>query len=124
MGTSWKPLVGAGAFSGAMETLLAACNTAASAVTEVSYTYPTFTPVPDIQVVQDAINNIVRAKYNLTLKLNPINAGSYDQKQKLAVAAGDVQDIVYAVPWTTNYYITIPQSPLVPLHHIFNKHTP
>jgi putative aldouronate transport system substrate-binding protein len=124
LATSGKTLLAAGALSGAMETLLAACNTAASAVTEVSYTYPTFTPVPDIQVVQDAINNIVRAKYNLTLKLNPINAGSYDQKQKLAVAAGDVQDIVYAVPWTNNYYVNVAQGALVPLDDLLKKNAP
>src|SRR5689334_16954773 len=124
LATSGKTLLAAGALGGAMEPLLAACAPAASAVTEVSYTYPTFTPVPDIQVVQDAINNIVRAKYNLTLKLNPIDAGSYDQKQKLAVAAGDVQDIVYAVPWTNNYYVNVAQGALAPLDDLLKKNAP
>jgi putative aldouronate transport system substrate-binding protein len=125
LATSGKTLLAAGALGGAMETLLTACDTGTSTgITEVSYTYPTFTPVPDVRVVQDAINKIVRSKYHLTLKLNPIDAGSYDQKQKLAVAAGDEQDIVYAVPWTNNYYVNVAQGALLPLDDLLKKYAP
>src|SRR5579859_2726384 len=100
-----KTMLVAGAMSTTVGTLLSACgpsttSSTTSASAEVSYTYPTFTPVPEVQQVQDALNKILQARYNVTLKLHPIDAGAYDQKQKLAVAAGDVQDIVYAVPWT------------------------
>src|SRR5256886_16706790 len=91
---------------------------------EVTYTYPTFTPVPDVQLVQDAINKILLPKYGVTLKLNPVDAGAYDQKQKLAVAAGDVQDIVYAVPWTNNYYVNVAQGALLPLDDLLQKYAP
>ena len=90
-----KTILTVGALSGATGTLLSACGPAATTTSgnvEVSYTYPTFTPVPDVQQVQDALNKILQARYNVTLKLHPTDAGAYDQKQKLAVAAGDVQD--------------------------------
>jgi len=91
---------------------------------EVTYSYPTFTPVPDAQLVQEAINKILLPKYGVTLKLNPIDAGAYDQKQKLAVAAGDVQDIVYSVPWINNYYVNVAQGALKPLDDLIKRYAP
>src|SRR5258708_34809832 len=113
--------------STAAETLLSACGPAATTTSgsvAVSYTYPTFTPVPDVQQVQDALNKILQTRYNVTLKLNPIDAGAYDQKQKLAVAAGDVQDILYAVPWTNNYYVNVAQGALLPLDDLLRQYAP
>src|SRR5712691_2802758 len=99
--------------------LLSACDWFAksgpTSTTEVSYTYPTFTPVPDSALVQDAMNKILKPKYGVTIKLNPIDFGAYDQKQKLAVAGGDIQDIVYSVPWVNNYYVNVAQGALKPL---------
>jgi putative aldouronate transport system substrate-binding protein len=122
-----KTILAVGTLSGAAETLLSACGPAATTTSgsvEVSYTYPTFTPVPDVQQVQDALNKILQTRYNVTLKLHPIDAGAYDQKQKLAVAAGDVQDIVYAVPWTNNYYVNVAQGALLPLDDLLQKYAP
>src|SRR5260221_6855557 len=122
-----KTILAAGAMSTAVETLLSACGPAAATTSgsvAVSYTYPTFTPVPDVQQVQDALNKILQTRYNVTLKLNPIDAGAYDQKQKLAVAAGDVQDIVYAVPWTNNYYVNVAQGALPALDDLLHKYAP
>ncbi|PYP69209.1 MAG: hypothetical protein DMD41_17215 [Gemmatimonadetes bacterium] len=108
--------------------LLEACDwfakSSPTSTAEVTYTYPTFTPVPDVQLVQDAINKILLPKYGVTLKLNPVDAGAYDQKQKLAVAAGDVQDIVYSVPWINNYYVNVAQGALKPLDDLIKKYAP
>src|SRR5258708_36430737 len=122
-----KTILAVGTLSGAAETLLSACGPAATTTSgsvEVSYTYRTFTPVPDVQQVQDALNKILQTRYNVTLKPHPIDAGAYDQKQKLAVAAGDVQDIVYAVPWTNNYYVNVAQGALSPLDDLLQKYAP
>src|SRR6266851_4316392 len=101
-----KAVVAGGAIAAAGP-LLSACDwfakSGATSATEVGYTYPTFTPVPDVALVQDAMNKILKPKYGVTIKLNPIDFGAYDQKQKLAVAGGDVQDIVYSVPWVNKY---------------------
>src|SRR5260370_32388474 len=70
--------------------LLSACDWFAksgpTSATEGAYTYPTFTPVPDVALVQDAMNKILKPKYGLTVKLNPIDFRPYDQNQKLALA--------------------------------------
>lgn len=125
LANSGKTVLMAGAIGGAAGALLSACESSTpGGAIEVSYTYPTFTPVPDIQLVQDAINKIMKARYNLTVKLNPIDSGAYDQKQKLAVAAGDEQDIVYAVPWTNNYYVNVAQGALLPLDDLLKKSAP
>jgi putative aldouronate transport system substrate-binding protein len=108
--------------------LLSACDWFAksgpTSATDVAYTYPTFTPVPDVALVQDAMNKILKPKYGVTIKLNPIDFGAYDQKQKLAVAAGDVQDIVYSVPWVNNYYVNVAQGALKPLDTLLKSHAP
>src|SRR5260370_7509184 len=97
-----KTILAVGAMSTAAETLLSACGPAAttSGSVEVSYTYPTFTPVPDVQQVQDALNKILQTRYNVTLKLHPIDAGPYHHKQNLSLAPPDFQDILYPVPCT------------------------
>src|SRR5260370_8585668 len=93
-----KTILTVGALSGATGTLLSACGpatTTTSGSVEVSYTYPTFTPVPDVQQVQDALNKILQTRYNVTLKPKPIDPGPYDKKQKLASPPADHQHIVY-----------------------------
>lgn len=122
-----KLLVAGGAVTAAGP-LLAACDwfgkSSPTSTAEVTYTYPTFTPVPDSGLVQDAINKIMLPRYGVTIKLNPIDSGAYDQKQKLAVAAGDVQDIVYSVPWINNYYVNVAQGALKPLDDLLKKSAP
>ena len=108
--------------------LLEACDWFAkstpTSTAEVSYTYPTFAAVPDVQLVQDAINKLMLPRYGVSLKLNPIDFGAYDQKQKLAIAAGDVQDIVYSVPWVNNYYVNVAQGALKPLDSLLKSQAP
>src|SRR5467141_1830170 len=122
-----KALLAGGAI-GTAGPLLSACDWFAKSgpmsTTEVTYTYPTFTPVPDSALVQDAMNKILKSKYGVTIKLNPIDFGAYDQKQKLAVAGGDVQDIVYSVPWVNNYYVNVAQGALKPLDDLLHKYAP
>src|SRR5229473_1065109 len=122
-----KAVVAGGAIAAAGP-LLSACDWFAksgpTSATEVAYTYPTFTPVPDVALVQDAMNKILKPEYGVTIKLNPIDFGAYDQKQKLAVAAGDVQDIVYSVPWVNNYYVNVAQGALKPLDGLLKSHAP
>src|SRR5207245_10899879 len=89
-----KALLAGGAI-GTAGPLLSACDWFAksgpTSTTEVAYTYPTFTPVPDVALVQDAMKRILKPKYGVTSKLNPIDFGAYDQRRKLDDAAGDVE---------------------------------
>src|SRR5260370_2452237 len=82
--------------------LLSACDWFAksgpTSATEVAYTYPTFTPVPDVALVQDAMNKILKPKYGVTIKLNPIDVVAYDQKQELPVAASHALTTAFTIP--------------------------
>src|SRR5260370_17133713 len=77
--------------------LLSACDWFAksgpTSATEVAYTYPTFTPVPDVALVQDAMNKILKPKYGVTIKLNPIHFGAYAPQPKLPVSPRHRQDL-------------------------------
>ena len=71
LSASGKTVFALGAAGGSAGAFLAACSSGGStgSATEVSYTYPTFAPVPDVKLVQDAMNKILLDKYNVTIKL-------------------------------------------------------
>src|SRR5712692_6804384 len=105
-----KALLAGGAI-GTAGPLLSACDWFAksgpTSSTEVAYTYPTFTPVPDVALVQDAMNKILKPKDGVTIMLDPIDFGAYAQEQMLSVAAGVVQVFVFAVPWVNSYVFIV-----------------
>src|SRR6266478_1257919 len=95
--------------------LLSACDWFAksgpTSTTEVSYTYPTFTPVPDSALVQDAMNKILKPKYGVTIKLNPIDdllhkyapktyASMTVQSWQATKVNGKIYGVLNQQPWT------------------------
>ncbi len=114
-------LVGSGA------TLLTACggDTTSSGPVTVTYTYPTFTPVPDVQLVTDAMNATEQfKKANLRVKLNPIDYASYDQKLQLGYAAGTRYDMVFTAPWANNYLQNALKGNFLPLDDLLKQNAP
>ena len=91
----------------ALATLLAACGESAatpSGPTVVTYTFDSFSKLTDTQLVADAMSNLPQLKkLNIKVKLNPIDAASYDQKLQLGYTAGQVYDMVFTAPWVNNY---------------------
>src|SRR2546428_3926074 len=81
-----KALLAGGAI-GTAGPLLSACDWFAksgpTSTTEVTYTYPTFTPVPDSALVQDAMNKILKPKYCGTIKPYPNYFRAYDTNPNL-----------------------------------------
>ena len=68
----------------------------------IKYTYGG-TVFKDVQLVEDAMNVILRERLNATIKLNPIDWGAYDGKTQLAFNSGEVCDIIFSAPWINNY---------------------
>lgn len=89
----------------------------------VSYTYPG-TVFKDVQAVEDALNAVLQPKINTTLKLKPIDWGAFDEKMKLAFAAGEECDIVFTAPWINNYIQNIANGNLLPLDNLLAKNAP
>lgn len=106
--------------------LLAACGgtTQNTGPVQITYMYPTFNTVKDVQLVQDAMNVLLKQKINATIKLQPIDVGAYDQKMKLLFASGQQCDIVFTAPWTNNYYQNVNQGNLQPLDDLLARYAP
>ena len=90
---------------------------------EITYSFPGGTPT-DLQAVQDAINAIVAPQIGATVKINPIDWGSYDQKMKLAFAAGETCDAVFTAQWINNYNQNITNGNLMALDDLLPSVTP
>lgn len=91
---------------------------------ELRYTYPSFSPVKDVALVQDALNVLLKQKINATVILEPVDGGAYDQKRKLATAANEPCDVVFTAPWINNYFTNISQGNLLPLDKLLAAHAP
>ncbi len=119
----------------AATTAAAAGTTAAGATTaaataaanlplvELTYTYRG-TPPKDLALVQEALDKLTKAKIHATVKLVPIDPGSFDQKVKLAFAAGEKMDLIFTAPWTNDYYQNVSQGNLLPIDDLVTKYAP
>ena len=68
----------------------------------LSYYFPG-TPQPDLQVVQDAMNKILKEKINAEINLYPISFDNYEQKMKVMINTQEKFDLVFTAPWQLNY---------------------
>jgi len=88
------------------------------------YVYPGGIP-KDLTVVQDAMNTILKAKINATIKLEVLDWGSYTDKVNLMVSSGEVFDLLYVAPWLSPSYIQlISNGGLAPLDELVSKNAP
>lgn len=86
----------------------------------VSYTYPG-TVFKDVGLVEAELNKLLGPKINTNIKLNPIDWGAFDEKMKLAFAAGEECDIVFTAPWINNYIQNIANGNLLALDDLLQK---
>ena len=89
----------------------------------VTYTYPN-SIFKDVGEVEAAMNKVLEAKIRAKIKLNPIDWGAFDEKMKLASAAGEECDIVFTAPWINNYIQNITNGNFVPLDDLLQKEAP
>lgn len=94
-----------------------------SSTVTVTYTYPN-TVFKDVGLVEEALNKLLVPAINTKIKLNPIDWGAFDEKMKLAFAAGEECDIVFTAPWINNYLLNIANGNFVPLDDLLAKNAP
>ncbi|MCE7982207.1 MAG: extracellular solute-binding protein [Caldilinea sp. CFX5] len=94
-----------------------------SSTVTVTYTYPN-TVFKDVGLVEEALNTLLVPAINTKIKLNPIDWGAFDEKMKLAFAAGEECDIVFTAPWINNYLLNIANGNFIPLDDLLQKHAP
>ena len=91
---------------------------------EIAYTFRPREIPKDLQMVEDAINEILIPKINVKLKLDPVEAGVYNEKMQLRMAAQEQCDIVFTAPWTNNYYLNVINGSLHPLDDLLPEYAP
>lgn len=101
----------------------AAAETAAGDVVEITYTYPR-APQEDLQLVQDALNEMITPKIGVKLILQPIDPGVYNDKMQLSLASGEECDIIFTAPWTNSYTTNVANGVLHPLDDLLPEYAP
>ncbi|WNR45246.1 DUF3502 domain-containing protein [Paenibacillus roseipurpureus] len=86
--------------------------------------YPTPKDVPDVQLVEDELNKITKAKINATIKLKPVLFGNYDQKMNTVIAANEDVDIVWTSSWNFKFDPNFDKGAFLKLDDLINKYAP
>jgi len=91
----------------------------------VPITYSYAGPIPtDLQMVQDALNEILNAKIGVNLTLEVTEFGAYNDKMQLRLAAGEQCDIIFTAPWINSYANNVANGVLMPLDDLLLDHAP
>ena len=91
---------------------------------EVTYTYAGRGVPTDLQLVQDALNEIITPKIGVKLILEPIDFGAYNDKMQLRLSAGEECDIIFTAPWINSYPNNVANGVLLPLDDLLPKFAP
>jgi len=91
---------------------------------EITYTYASRGIPTDLQLVQDAMNEIITEKIGVRLILEPIDFGAYNDKLQLRLAAGEKCDIIFTAPWINSYTNNVANGVLLPLDDLLPKFAP
>ncbi len=94
-----------------------------SGVVTIRYQFPR-APQEDLQLVQDALNEIITPRIGVKLVLEPIDPGVYNDKMQLALASGEECDIIFTAPWTNSYITNVANGVLYPLDDLLPVHAP
>jgi len=90
---------------------------------ELVYMYPGTVPA-DTNLVAEELSKVTKEKLNATVKLQPIDWGSFDQNIKLASAAGEKVDLQFTAPWINNYAQNVANGNLVVLDDLLPQYAP
>lgn len=78
----------------------------------------------DNQLVEQEVNKYLKNKINATVKLNCLDWGSYQQKMRAMIAAGEPFDICFTASWWNNYVQNSLDGAFLPLNKLMDKYAP
>lgn len=87
---------------------------------KITLVYPGDAP-KDLQLVEDAMSEYLTEKINATIKLKPIDWGSWMEKTNLMFASKEKFDIVVSSS-TLGYYSNITKGAYLPMDDLINQH--
>ncbi|MDF2837282.1 MAG: transporter substrate-binding protein [Paenibacillus sp.] len=79
---------------------------------------------PDQKQIEEEVNKIIKPKINATVKLQPIDFGSYTTKLNTASAAGEKFDLVWTANWAFNYDENVKKGAFIPLDELIDEYAP
>lgn len=91
---------------------------------ELTWYYGVAQVPPDQQLIEDEVNKIVKPKLNATVKLKPIDFGSYTTKLNTASAAGEKFDLVWTASWAFSYDQNVKKGAFLPLDKLLDEYAP
>jgi putative aldouronate transport system substrate-binding protein len=90
---------------------------------EITYIYPGAAQ-RDLQLVEDAMNEILQAKINARIKLVQVDWGAFADKMNLMFSSGEPCDIVFTAPWINNYFQNVNNESLLALDDLLPQYAP
>lgn len=91
---------------------------------ELTWYYPQPAIPADLKTVEEAVNKIVKAKINATIKLNPQGFGDYDQKMNTVLASGEQADIIWTSSWLFQYPVNQGKGAFIALDELIDEYAP
>jgi putative aldouronate transport system substrate-binding protein len=89
---------------------------------ELTWYYPENKANPDLKLVNDEVNKITKEKINATIKLQPIEFGTYEQKLNTIVAASEPIDIIWTSSWLFMFDTNMKKGVFQPLDDLLKTH--
>ncbi|SEB48965.1 ABC transporter substrate-binding protein [Paenibacillus sp. GP183] len=89
---------------------------------EISIMYPG-TVQKDVALVEAEANKYLKDKINVTLKLNAVDWGQWDNKLNLLIASGEPADIIFTAAWQ-RYSINVAKGAFLELGALIDKNAP
>ncbi len=95
-----------------------------SGLVPITYSYGGSGAPQDLQLVQDALNEILNERIGVNLTLEPIDYGAFNEKMQLRLAAGEECDIIFTAPWINSYTNNVANGVLTPLDDLLPEYAP
>ena len=81
------------------------------------------TPQKDVALVEAEANKYLKDKLNVTLKINAVDWGQWDNKLNLMIASGEPSDIIFTAAWQ-RYAINVAKGAFLDLGPLIDKNAP
>lgn len=102
--------------------VLAGCSSGADSGDLVTVKYLTIGDEPaDLQIVQDEMNTILEADYNLNVDFEYIGYADYSEQVQLRMSSGEPMDVVFAPSWSLDFMTHVNDGLYYPLNDIMSK---
>ncbi|MCR8630323.1 ABC transporter substrate-binding protein [Paenibacillus radicis (ex Xue et al. 2023)] len=91
---------------------------------ELIWYYPMNKMQQDQKTIEEEVNKITKAKLNATVKMGPIDIGSYEQKMNTMVAANEPMDIIWTSHWNFKMDQNVAKGAFLQLDELIDKYAP